>query len=128
MKAYKRHNIAVLEELLGEHNIVWTHPSAGIYRVKGLDYYPHAMKCPYKGIWYEFKSHEEFLTWLLLDAHCKQQLPTMKDPDQQDMVRDLDRYKDRIREIKTQLVELEAMIMSDYFQRNNKQAQDGGSE
>lgn len=126
MKAYKRHNKVVVERILQENNIVWTHPSPGIYRVLGLDYYPHAMKCPYKGVWHEFKSHQEFVHWLLSD--CKEQHTTMKDPNQQEMARDLSTYKDRIREIKTLLVELEGLIMTDYFQRINKEEPNGGSE
>ena len=118
MKAYKRHNKIVVERILQENNIAWTHPSPGIYRVLGLDYYPHAMKCPYKGVWHEFETHQKFIGWLLSD--CKEQRTTMKNPAQQDMARDLSSYKDRLREIKTLLIELEGMIMMDYHMRNGK--------
>jgi hypothetical protein len=118
MKTTKRYNRARAEQVFTRNGLTWTHPSAGIYRVLGMDYYPHKKKTVFRGEWIQFESPQEFVDWLQSD--CKQQPTTMKDPEQQDMVRDLETYKDRIREIKTQLVELEGMIMSDYFQRNKK--------
>ena len=50
----------------------------------------------------------------------------MKDPDQQDMIRDLNRYKDALRDIQFALIELIQKIDFDTYQRDKQHEQPEG--
>lgn len=50
----------------------------------------------------------------------------MKDPDQQDMIRDLNRYKDALRDIQFALIELIHKIDMDTYQRDKHHEQPEG--